>query len=93
MGSGQNKGQLLRGLLKKLNLQFKTIVFVDDTLKNVENIESEYKDDKSVYAFLYTHEEKRVKNFEKDKTQVWKEWNLLRPALDLYEKRNAEIKN
>ncbi|MCC2677701.1 MAG: outer membrane protein [Pseudobdellovibrio sp.] len=89
MGSGQNKGLLLKAFLKKTGSAFKSIIVVDDTLKNIENIEAEYKDDKSVTLFYYTHEEARVKKFETDKTQVWKEWKALKPVLDLYKKQNS----
>ncbi len=90
MGSGQNKGQILRWLLKKTGSQFKAIVFVDDTLKNIENVEKEYVDDKSVTTFYYTHEEARVKKFEKDKAQVNAEWKKLKPLLQFYEKNDQE---
>lgn len=89
MGSGQHKGILLRAILKKTGAKYKSIIVVDDTLKNIENIESEYKDDSSVTLFYYTHEEPRVKKFESDKKQVWKEWKALKPVLDLYKKTNS----
>jgi hypothetical protein len=91
MGSGQNKGQILKWLLKKTNSQFKAIVFVDDTLKNIENVEKEYIDDKSVTVFYYTHEESRVKKFEKDKAQVKAEWKKLKPLLQFYEKKDQKL--
>lgn len=93
MGSGQNKGVLLKSFLKKIGAQYKSIVVVDDTLKNIENIENEYKEDKSVTLFYYTHEEGRVKKFEKDKSQVWKEWKALKPVLELYKKQNESFEN
>lgn len=91
MGSGQNKGQILKWLLKKNGSQFKAIVFVDDTLKNIENVENEYTNDKWVTTFCYTHEEARVKKFEKDKTQVNAEWKKLKPLLQFYEKDDQKL--
>jgi len=89
MGSGQNKGLLLQALIKKTGGTFKSVVVVDDTLKNIENIESVYKDDNSVTLFYYTHEDARVKKFEKDKSRAWAEWKALRPVLKFYEKSNS----
>jgi len=91
MGSGQNKGLLLRWFLKKTGGVFKSIIVVDDTLKNIENIEAEYKEDKSVTLFYYTHEESRVKKFDADKTQVWREWKILKPVLDMYHRQNMKF--
>lgn len=91
MGSGQNKGILLQALIKKTGGTFKSIIVVDDTLKNIENIEAVYKDDNSFALFFYTHEEARVKKFEKDKSRAWREWKTLKPVLKLYEKTNSEF--
>ena len=82
MGSGQNKGEILKFILKKTGLKFKKIVFVDDTLKNIENVEKSFADEKNMIAFFYTHEADRVKKFEGNKTRVWREWKHIRPALD-----------
>ncbi len=90
MGSGQDKGLLLQYILKKTQSQFKLILFVDDTLKNIENVERAYKEDKSVYTFYYTHEEERVKKFEKDKSNVWREWKKIKPVIEFYDKENSK---
>jgi hypothetical protein len=92
MGSGQNKGVILKNFLKKIGAKYKTIIFVDDTLRNIENVENEYKDDKTLTSFYYTHEEKRVQKFEKDKSQAIKEWKALKPALDLFSKESLIYK-
>lgn len=91
MSSGQNKGQILKWLLKKTGANFKAIVFVDDTLRNIENVEKEYPEDKSVTTFYYTHEEARVKKFEKDKSQANAEWKKLKPLLQFYEKEDQKL--
>ena len=90
MGSGQNKGVVLKAILAKVESKFKTIVFVDDTLSNIENVEKEFDADKeeALTTFFYTHEEDRVKKFEKDKSEVWREWKKLKPLLDYFEARN-----
>jgi hypothetical protein len=89
MGSGQNKGLLLKAFLNKTGAKYKALVFVDDTLRNVENVENEFKTDSAVTTFYYTHEEKRVQKFEKDKSRAIKEWKTLKPALDLFKKESS----
>jgi hypothetical protein len=91
MGSGQNKGVFLKYFLNKIAVKFKSVIFVDYTLHNVENVENEYKDDKSLTTFYYTHEEKRVQKFEKDKSQAIKEWKALKPAIELFKKENESF--
>lgn len=84
MGSGQNKGLLLKHILKKTNSSFKAIVFVDDTLKNIENVEKEYAEDSQMFVIHYTHEQGRVDRFQKDKKRALKEWQLLKPVLKYF---------
>lgn len=84
MGSGQNKGKILKAILKKTDTKFKTIIFLDDTLKNIENMENELKDQVDLYTFYYTHEEANVKRFEKDKTQAIKQWKKIKPAIESF---------
>lgn len=83
MGSGQHKGKILKAILKKTSNSFKTIVFVDDTLKNIENMENELKTDVDLYTFFYTHEQERVEKFSKDKNKAKLEWKRLKLAIDL----------
>lgn len=90
MGSGQNKGILLKYILNKTNSQFKLIIFIDDTLKNIENVEAVYSQDPSVITFYYTHEEDRVLKFEKDKKKAWKEWKKLKPVLQFYKEQSLQ---
>lgn len=83
MGSGQNKGKLLRSLLKKTNSDFKVIVFVDDSLKNIENMEKEFGESTELYTFYYTHEEPRVKSFDSNKKKsVSRQWQKLKTVLE-----------
>lgn len=81
MGSGQNKGKILKSILKKTGFKFKVVIFQDDTLKNIENMESELKDEIDLYTFYYTHELERVEKFNKDKSKASKEWQQLRPVI------------
>lgn len=81
MGSGQHKGKILSAVLKKTGAKFKVIIFVDDTLKNIENMEATLKDEAELYTFYYTHEQERVKKFQKDKSKARREWKDLKPVL------------
>lgn len=81
MGSGQDKGALLDSLLEKTKNQFKVIVFVDDTLKNIENMENQLSKKVDLYTFYYTHEEDRVLKFKKDKSKAIRDWNQLNRTL------------
>lgn len=81
MVSGQNKGKILKEILKKTGSKFKVIVFLDDSLSNIENVEKELKDEADLYTFHYTHEEGRVNDFEKNKSKARKEWLQLKPVL------------
>lgn len=82
MGSGQNKGKILKNILKKTNSKFKLIILVDDTLKNIENTEAEFKDEVELLTFYYTHEEVRVEKFKKDKSKAQREWQKFAPILN-----------
>ena len=53
--TGQNKGNMLKALLKKSELTYKTIILVDDSLKNVQAFAEAFKlDDIDVIAIHYT---------------------------------------
>ena len=82
MGGGQNKGKLLRELLKKTKSEIQLVVFLDDTLSNIEDMEKEFsKDGPEMITFFYTHEEPRVQSFERDQSQAKKAWKQLAPVL------------
>lgn len=82
MGSGQNKGQILKLILDKTNSQFKVIIFIDDSLKNIQNMENQSFKDTQLYTFYYTYEESKVKKFEKNKDKAIKSWKRLKTILD-----------
>ncbi len=81
MGSGQNKGKILKSVLKKAQAQFKVIIFLDDTLKNIENMENELKNEVELYTFHYTHEQDRVEQFNKDQSKAKREWQKIKPVI------------
>lgn len=81
MGSGQHKGKILGSILKKTGAKFKVIIFVDDTLKNIENMEETFKQDVELITFYYTHEQERVEKFQKDKSKARREWQKLKPII------------
>lgn len=82
LGSGQNKGKLLRYLLKRTGHSFKSIIFVDDSLKNIEDLENEFQADGILTPVYYTHEHPRFKKFEADKSNAKKLWKKMKPALE-----------
>lgn len=61
MSSGLNKGKVLKALLKKLNKSYEVIYFVDDSQKNIDNMNQVWKDSKSlVHLFHYTRVSKNI---------------------------------
>jgi len=53
MTTGMNKGTMLDFMLDKTGQKFDNIVFIDDSKKNVVNMEKAYKDDKSVDMTIF----------------------------------------
>lgn len=88
MGSGLHKGHFLKLLLQKTGSEFKAIYFLDDTLKNIENMEAAFDPSFDLQTFHYTFEESRVKAFEKNQTKAIEEWNQLAPVLKNVFKNN-----
>ncbi|MFZ3229419.1 MAG: DUF2608 domain-containing protein [Pseudobdellovibrio sp.] len=91
MGSGQNKGKVLKAILQKAEIKFKVILFADDTVSNIENIENEFSKDVDLYTFHYTHEDKHIKAFEKNKSKAIHDWRRLRPVLSEIFHKNTEF--
>ncbi|GAB3528113.1 DUF2608 domain-containing protein [Photobacterium alginatilyticum] len=88
MTTGMNKGTMLKYVLDKTDQKFSQVVFVDDSKKNVVNMEKAYKDDASVdmTIFHYTKvEDDRVAKYGSVLTQAqaskmasdWKELNQI----------------
>jgi hypothetical protein len=53
MTSGMNKGEMLSYILEKTNRNFTTIVFVDDSKKNIDNVYNKYVGRKDIDVKLY----------------------------------------
>jgi hypothetical protein len=88
MTTGMNKGTMLQYILDKTHQSFDKVVFIDDSKKNVVNMEKAYKDDPSVdmTIFHYTKvEDDRVTKNGAALTQTqadkmasdWKELNTV----------------
>jgi hypothetical protein len=86
-GSGQNKGLLIKDLLKRVGYKPKKIIFFDDSQKNITNVQNEFKkSDILVHVVQYDAELSRVKKFENDKSNAIKHWKLLKPIFEFYKK-------
>lgn len=88
MTTGMNKGTMLKYVLDKTDQTFSEIVFIDDSQKNVVNMEKAYKNDDSVDMTIYHYtkvEDDRTAKYGSVLTQVqadkmandWKELNLV----------------
>ncbi len=61
MSSGLDKGKVLQELLKRFNREYKEIFFIDDGMKNINNMDAAWKSSAiQVNSFHYTHVDKRV---------------------------------
>ncbi len=82
MTSGQNKGIMLKTLLKKLNIKFQSIVFADDHQKHTDRMHAIMGDEADVVSFRYGKMDPQVEAFHKsDKKAVTKKWNKLKESL------------
>lgn len=90
MTTGLNKGEALKYLLKQTDAQFKAIVFVDDSEKNIMHVQNSFKGVKNIdlTAIHYTHiEQERIKAFGTVLTQqqantMASQWDQLNQMLD-----------
>ena len=65
MTTGMNKGEMLKHILQKTGKNFKSIVFVDDSRKNVSNMEQQFKNSNiNMTIFYYDKiiEERKIAN-------------------------------
>ncbi len=61
MSTGNNKGQVLIEILNRVNKSYEHIYFIDDSRKNIDNMEKAWKDSKTkVTLFHYTKVDKTV---------------------------------
>lgn len=90
MTTGMNKGTMLKYVMDKTGQKFSKIIFVDDSKKNVTNIEKAYKGDASVdmTIFHYTKvEQDRIKAngavlTQKQADKMASDWKELNVVLD-----------
>lgn len=90
MTTGMNKGTMLEYVLDRTNQSFSKIVFIDDSKKNVVNMEKAYKDDSSVdmTIFHYTKvEDDRIAEngsvlTKEQAKKMASDWNELNTVLD-----------
>lgn len=90
-GSGQNKGMLIEQLLQKTGnaTNIRTIIFVDDTYKNVQNVADAYQNNTNVNAIciyfnrLETHKNNFLtgKNAKKLQAIATQQWTSIHAAL------------
>ncbi|AGH81500.1 outer membrane protein [Psychromonas sp. CNPT3] len=89
MTTGQNKGEMIKYLLDKTGQKFDSIIFVDDTQKNVDNVYNAFKDSKDtdMYIFHYTkvEEDRIAKNgatlTQQQANEMASDWKALQKTL------------
>ncbi|MEZ8284366.1 hypothetical protein BCU17_16910 [Vibrio splendidus] len=90
MTTGMNKGTMLDYILDKTGQSFSSVVFIDDSQKNITNMEKAYKDDASIdmNIFHYTKvEHDRIKQYgsvltQKQADKMANDWKELNVVLD-----------
>lgn len=90
MGSGQDKGILLKYILDKTKTKFKVIIFIDDTLKNIENVEESFKESVDLVTVYYTHEQERVDQLDKNKKNILRDWKKIKKTFDYFNEDNRD---
>ncbi len=90
MTTGMNKGIMINRILYRTNRQYEAIVFVDDSVKNIKNVENIFKKDSiNVKLFYYTKvDQERIKKngslfTKEDASRLSKEWATLEKNLKL----------
>ena len=65
MTSGMNKGKMLQHILEKTDQEFESIIFVDDSEKNVHNLEQQFKNsgiDMTIFHYTKVIEDRKIDN-------------------------------
>ena len=80
---GQHKGVMLRTLLNRSGRAYRSIVFVDDHIHNVDRVFAAFKDtDVEVVTYRYSAEDANVRRFlEGKKKSVTKDWMRLKRSV------------
>lgn len=84
--AGQNKGQVLACLLKQSKTKYSQIIFVDDTLKNNQDMDRAFQDNGeiTVVNVHYTRELSKEEGFIHDSAQqqtVYQQWQNLKNSI------------
>lgn len=84
MVAGQHKGAMLRTLLQKAGSKPAVVIFVDDKLKNVKNVDNALEAwGIESFALRYSGEDERVEKFENsNKSKVIADWQKLEATLE-----------
>ena len=84
MVSGQNKGIMLKTLIKKTVKTFKAVVLVDDGKKNTDNMYNVYKgSDIDVNSYRYSFDDALKRQFEQsNKNNVIKQWIEFKTSIE-----------
>lgn len=76
MGSGQHKGAMLRALIGKHGAHPKTIIFVDDTAKNIKAMQEAFErfetheQQVNLITYQYDHEKAAIEGFVKEQEDI-----------------------
>lgn len=99
--TGLNKGKVIDYLLEKTKKEYKNIIFIDDSKKNVTNVEKEFTDNEKVNMdiFYYTKivDDRIKKNgtevTEAEAAKMAEDWNSINSALlKVYpERKNSDV--
>ncbi|MFK5880275.1 MAG: DUF2608 domain-containing protein [Flavobacteriaceae bacterium] len=89
MTSGMNKGEMLQHILQKTNQDFESIIFVDDSEKNVYNMKQQYKNsgvDITIFHYTKVIEDRKTDNggvilTEEQAEKMDKDWKKLNATL------------
>jgi len=89
MTSGMNKGEMLQHILEKTDKNFESIIFVDDSEKNVYNLERQFKNsgmDLTVFHYTKVIEDRKMNNggvilTEKQAEKMDMDWKKLNATL------------
>ncbi len=87
--SGQNKGVALACLLSRAHKHYQSIIFVDDSIKNINNVERIFANDKRTLltAIVYTREHEKESRFlhsKRLKELAFQKWQHLKQAFKKY---------
>ncbi|QGP53754.1 HAD superfamily, subfamily IIIB (Acid phosphatase) [Piscirickettsia salmonis] len=81
--AGQNKGLMLKLLLKRLGLHFKSILFLDDSKTNIKAMLNAYPaKNQNVTAFYYTQMRQEKNNFKNNIPKIHQAWQIFKTSYE-----------